>query len=230
METLLPASPGKGLGGRELPPSPPLSSQLRRKDKYLRGWGSVCLEISPWHTIINVCLEESDAEGQTANPSMRGMTLILVTTFRASILKQSTLLGLEGYSTVDAVLDHYPFLAIEILIFPACFAQFRSRSIEIFGQYDGKKCIEAVGDRQLCEPTEPCEDVEDDCGNDFKCGTGNPHIPLTPHGLLCALANEKNKACFYTLMFPSAKGAGQTAFCKCTKNSSMCLLPPLHPC
>ncbi|XP_045857158.1 complement component C9 [Meles meles] len=55
---------------------------------------------------------------------------------------------------------------------PCLRLKFRSRNIEIFGQYNGQKCIEAVGDRQLCEPTEPCEDEEEDCGADFKCGTG----------------------------------------------------------
>ena len=153
-------------------------------------------------------LEEPDPVGEKANASMQGVTFTLVTTTRASILTLLTQLGLEGYSAVNAVLDNYPFSAIEILIFPACFAQFRSRSIEIFGQYKGQKCVDSVGDRRQCEPTEACVDVEEDCGNDFKCGTGNPCAPLAPRGLLCALTSKKKEACFYTLVFPSAKGAG----------------------
>lgn len=51
--------------------------------------------------------------------------------------------------------------------------KFRSRSIERFGQFGGKACLEALGDTQTCKSSEVCpEEPELDCGTDFQCNSG----------------------------------------------------------
>ncbi|XP_069483269.1 complement component C9 [Ambystoma mexicanum] len=55
---------------------------------------------------------------------------------------------------------------------PCSQQKFRSRSIERFGQYGGRRCLESLGDTRSCKPAQPCQKEPTDCGNDFECDSG----------------------------------------------------------
>ncbi|XP_066474319.1 complement component C9 [Tiliqua scincoides] len=56
---------------------------------------------------------------------------------------------------------------------PCAKERFRSRSVLRFGQFGGRPCLEALGDRRKCVPDTPCPEEDLDCGNDFKCENGH---------------------------------------------------------
>uniref|UniRef100_A0A8C0AWG0 Complement component C9 n=1 Tax=Buteo japonicus TaxID=224669 RepID=A0A8C0AWG0_9AVES len=56
---------------------------------------------------------------------------------------------------------------------PCTYQRFRSRRIERFGQFDGRPCLETLGDTQSCKTSQVCpEEPEPDCGTDFECNSG----------------------------------------------------------
>uniref|UniRef100_A0A8C8RB51 Complement component C9 n=1 Tax=Pelusios castaneus TaxID=367368 RepID=A0A8C8RB51_9SAUR len=56
---------------------------------------------------------------------------------------------------------------------PCSGQRFRSRSVERFGQFGGKRCLQSLGDTQSCKTSVACpEEEEVDCGADFKCDSG----------------------------------------------------------
>uniref|UniRef100_A0A8C3XIP4 Complement component C9 n=1 Tax=Chelydra serpentina TaxID=8475 RepID=A0A8C3XIP4_CHESE len=56
---------------------------------------------------------------------------------------------------------------------PCSNLRFRSRSVQQFGQFRGKRCLESLGDTQSCKASTACpEEQEIDCGADFRCDSG----------------------------------------------------------
>ncbi|TFK11699.1 leucine-rich repeat-containing protein 23-like [Platysternon megacephalum] len=56
---------------------------------------------------------------------------------------------------------------------PCSNLRFRSRNVQQFGQFRGKRCLESLGDRQSCKTSIACpEEQEIDCGADFRCDSG----------------------------------------------------------
>lgn len=55
---------------------------------------------------------------------------------------------------------------------PCTEKKYRSRSIVMFGQFGGARCLSSLGEVQRCKADAPCEEEKNDCGNDFECETG----------------------------------------------------------
>ncbi|XP_066195941.1 complement component C9 [Sylvia atricapilla] len=70
---------------------------------------------------------------------------------------------------------------------PCTNQMFRSRHVERFGQFGGKACLDALGETQTCNPSEPCpEELEPDCGADFQCSSGR----CIKQRLVCNVDND----------------------------------------
>ncbi|XP_063996218.1 complement component C9 [Pogoniulus pusillus] len=70
---------------------------------------------------------------------------------------------------------------------PCTSQRFRSRHVLRFGQFDGRPCLEPLGDTQSCTTSEVCpEEPEPDCGADFQCNSGR----CIKQRLVCNVDND----------------------------------------
>ncbi|CAM5113250.1 unnamed protein product [Eretmochelys imbricata] len=117
----------------------------------------------------------------------RSMHAILQLTCALCILEATTLVSGEmrssskkvlhrrtrepnGQSPIDCKLTHWSEWGP---CDPCSNQRFRSRSVQQFGQFRGKQCLEPLGDTQSCKTSTACpEEQEIDCGADFRCDSG----------------------------------------------------------